>query len=147
MCVCKARERLGSTSAGDFAADCPQSDATCLVSNMDKRGTLAETRPELEPQPSSVPTTTLRYHQPPLDMLARLSNIFAVTKPIVRDTPEQVQSRTRVAAALEHALAVGWSMPDDVERLQEEQEHWVKEWEVALVRATSITRNTDTNHA
>ena len=27
----------------DFAADCPQSDATCLVSNMDKRGTLAET--------------------------------------------------------------------------------------------------------
>ena len=43
MCVCKARERLVSTSAGDFAADCPQSDTTCLVSNMDKRGTLAET--------------------------------------------------------------------------------------------------------
>ena len=42
MCVCKDRERLGSTSVGDFAADCPQSDATCLVSNMDKRGTLAE---------------------------------------------------------------------------------------------------------
>ena len=146
MCVCKARERLGSTSTGDFAADCPQSDATCLVSNMDKRGTLAETRLELEPQPSSVATTTLRYHQPPLDMLAQLSNIFAVTKPIVRDTAEQVQSRTRVAAALERAHAVGRSMPDNVERLQEEQDYWVKEWEVALVRGTSIACYTHTNH-
>ena len=80
-------------------------------------------------------------------MSVRLSNIFTITKPIVRDTPEQVQSRARVAAALECALAVGRSMPDDVERLQEEQEHWVKEWEVALVRDTSITRDTDTNHA
>ena len=42
MCVCKARERLGSTSVGDFAADCSQSDVTCLVSNIDKRETLAE---------------------------------------------------------------------------------------------------------
>ena len=62
-------------------------------------------------------------------MSARLSNIFAVTKPIVRNTAEQVQSR---------AHAVGWSMPDDVERLWEEQEYWVKEWEVALVRGMSI---------
>ena len=147
MCVCKARERLGSTSAGDFAADCPQSDATCLVSNMDKRGTLAETRLELEPQPSSMPTTTLRYHQPPLDMSARLSNIFAVTKPIVRDTAEQVQSCVRVAAALERAHAVRRSMLDDVERLQEEQDYWVKEWEVALVRGTSIACYAHTNHA
>ena len=65
MCVCKARERLGSTSTGDFAADCPQSDATCLVSNMDKRGTLAEMRLELKPQPSSIATTSHCYHQSP----------------------------------------------------------------------------------
>ena len=147
MCICKARERLGSTSAGDFAADCPQSDVTCLVSNMDKRGTLAETRLELEPQPSSVATTTLRYHQPPLDMSARLSNIFAVTKPIVRDTAKQVQSRARVATTLKRVHGVGQSMPDDVERLQEEQDYWVKEWEVALVRGTSIVCYAHTNHA
>ena len=80
-------------------------------------------------------------------MSARLSNIFAVTKPIVRDTAEQVQSRTRVTAALERAHAVGQSMPDDVERLQEEQDYWVKEWEVALVRGTSIACYAHTNHA
>ena len=79
-------------------------------------------------------------------MSARLSNIFAVTKPIMRDTPEQVQSRVRVAAALERALAIGRSMLDNVKWLQEEQEHWVKEWEVALVHATSIMRDMDTNH-
>ena len=65
MCVCKARERLGSTFMGDFAADCPQSDVTCLVSNTDKRGTLAEMQLELKPQPSSVTTTSLHYHQSP----------------------------------------------------------------------------------
>ena len=80
-------------------------------------------------------------------MSAHLSNIFAITKPIVHDMPEQVQSRARIAAALECALAIRQSMLDDVEWLQEEQEHWVKEWEVALVRATSIMHNTDTNHA
>ena len=81
-----------------------------------------------------------------LNMSACLSNIFTITKPIVRDTPKQVQSRARVAATLECTLAVGWLMPDDVKQLQEEQEHWVKEWEVALVRATSIMHDMDTNH-
>ena len=80
-------------------------------------------------------------------MSARLSNIFTVTKPIVRNTAEQVQSRVQVAAALEHAHAVRWSMLDDVEWLQEEQDYWVKEWEVALVRGTSIACYVHTNHA
>ena len=80
-------------------------------------------------------------------MSARLSNIFAVTKPIVHNTAEQVQSRAWVAAALECAHAVGWSMPDNVERLQEEQDYWVKEWEVSLVHGTSIACYVHTNHA
>ena len=80
-------------------------------------------------------------------MSARLSNIFAVTKPIVRDTAEQVQSRVRVGAAVECTHAVGRSMPDDVKWLQEEQDYWVKEWEVALVHGTSIAHYAHTNHA
>ena len=100
---------------------------------------------ELKPQPSSVATTTLCYHQPALNMSARLSNIFAVTKLIVHNTAEQVQSHTGIATALEHTHAIGWSMPDDVERLQEEQEYWVKEWEVTLVRGMSITLDAHTN--
>ena len=80
-------------------------------------------------------------------MSARLSDIFAVTKPIVCNTAEQVQSRARVATALERAHAVGRSMLDNVERLQEEQEYWVKEWEVALVRGTSIMQDAHANHA
>ena len=82
-----------------------------------------------------------------LNMSAHLSNIFAVTKPIVHDTPEQVQSCMHVTATLEHTLAIGQLMLDNVEQLQEEQEHWVKEWEVALVCGTSFMHNTDTNHA
>ena len=80
-------------------------------------------------------------------MSARLSNIFAVTKPIMCDTAEQIQSRVCVATALEHVHAIRWSMLDDVEWLQEEQEYWVKEWEVTLVRGTSIVRDTHANHA
>ena len=80
-------------------------------------------------------------------MSAQLSNIFAITKPIVRDTAEQVQSCARVAATLERAHAVGRSMPDDIERLQEEQDYWVKEWEVALVHGMSIACYVHTNHA
>ena len=79
-------------------------------------------------------------------MSARLSNIFAVTKPIVWDMAEQVQSHMRIAAVLKHAHAIRWSMPDDVEQLQEEQDYWVKEWEVALVCGTSIACYTHTNH-
>ena len=65
MCVYKAKKTWISISMGDFAADCPQSDATCLVSNMDKRVTLAEMRLELETQPSSIATTSHHHHQPP----------------------------------------------------------------------------------
>ena len=62
------------------------------------------------------------------------------------DTAKQVQSRVRVAATLERAHAIGRSMPDDIERLREEQEYWVKEWEVALVHGTSIVRDVHANH-
>ena len=79
-------------------------------------------------------------------MSAQLSNIFAITKPIVCNMAKQVQSCMRVAAALECVHAVRWSMPDDVKRLQEEQDYWVKEWEVALVRGTSIAHYAHTNH-
>ena len=95
--------------------------------------------------PSPPPLVVITNHH--LDMSAQLSNIFAVTKPIVRDMAEQVQSHAHVAAALERAHAVGRSMPDNVKQLQEEQDYWVKEWEVALVRGTSIARYTHTNHA
>ena len=71
-------------------------------------------------------------------MLARLSNILAVTKPIVCNTAKQVQSRVWVTTALEHTHAIRW--------LQEEQDYWVKEWEVALVCGTSIVRYVHTNH-
>ena len=37
ICGYKARETWVSTSMGDFAADCPQLDATCLVSMWIKR--------------------------------------------------------------------------------------------------------------
>ena len=80
-------------------------------------------------------------------MSACLSNIFAVTKPIVRDTAEQVQSRAWVAATLKCTHAIGRSMLDDIEQLQEKQDYWVKEWEVALVRGMSITCYAHTNHA
>ena len=37
-------------------------------------------------------------------------------------------------------------MLDDIKRLWEEQEYWVKEWEVALVCGTSIMHYVCTNH-
>ena len=37
ICGYKARGAWVSTSMGDFAADCPQSDMTCLVSMWIKR--------------------------------------------------------------------------------------------------------------
>ena len=64
----------------------------------------------------------------------------------MHDMAEQVQSCAWVAAMLKHAHAVGWSMPDDVEWSQEEQDYWVKEWEVALVCGMSIMHHMHTNH-
>ena len=58
------------------------------------------------------------------------------------DMAKQVQS-----CALECAHAIGRSMLDNIEWLQEEQDYWVKEWEVALVCGTSIVCYAHTNHA
>ena len=79
-------------------------------------------------------------------MSARLSNIFTVTKSVIRDTPAQVESRTRVAKALERIETAAQVAPYDKEELEEEQDNWMKEWDIVLVSRVTVTSKADTDH-
>ena len=79
-------------------------------------------------------------------MSTRLTNIFLVTKPIVRDMPAQVESCARIAKALERIETVARVAPHDKEELEEEQDDWMKEWDVVLVSRVMVTSKADTDH-
>ena len=79
-------------------------------------------------------------------MSACLSNIFLVTKPVVHDMPMQVESHAHVAKALEHVETAAWVAPYDKEELEEEQDHWMKEWDIVLVSWVVVTLKVDTDH-
>ena len=79
-------------------------------------------------------------------MSARLSNIFAVTKPVVRNMPTQVESCAHVVKALECVETVARVAPYDKEELEEEQDNWMKEWDVVLVSRVAATSKADADH-
>ena len=79
-------------------------------------------------------------------MSTRLTNIFSVTKPIVHDTPAQVKSRTRIAKALECIETTARVALHDKEELEEEQDDWMKEWDIVLVSWVTVTLKADTDH-
>ena len=79
-------------------------------------------------------------------MSTRLSNIFMVTKPVVRDTPVQVEGRARVAKALERVETAAWVTLYDKEESEEEQDDWMKEWDVVLVSRVTVTSKADADH-
>ena len=75
-----------------------------------------------------------------------LSNIFVVTKPIAHDMPTQVEGCTRVAKALEHVETAAQVALYDKEELEEEQDDWMKEWDVVLVSRVAVTLKVDADH-
>ena len=79
-------------------------------------------------------------------MSARLSNIFVVTKPVVRNTPAQVEGRARVAKALECVETAARVTPYDKEELEEEQDDWMKEWDIVLVSRVTVTSKANADH-
>ena len=79
-------------------------------------------------------------------MSARLTNIFAVTKPIVHDTPVQVKSCACITKAMECVETVAQVALYDKEELEEEQDDWMKEWDVILVSWITVTSKVDTDH-
>ena len=79
-------------------------------------------------------------------MSARLSNIFAVTKPVVHDTPAQVKSCAHVAKALECVETAARVAPCNKEELEEEQDDWMKEWDIVLVSQVMVTSKADADH-
>ena len=79
-------------------------------------------------------------------MSAHLTNIFSVTKPVVRDMPTQVESRAHIAKALEHVETAARVAPYDKEELEEEKDRWMKEWDVVLVSWVTVTSKVDADH-
>ena len=79
-------------------------------------------------------------------MSAHLSNIFLVTKPMICNMSMQVKSCTRVAKALECVETMAWVAPYDKEELEEEQDHWMKEWDIILVSWVMVTLKADVDH-
>ena len=79
-------------------------------------------------------------------MSACLSNIFLVTKPIIRDMPAQVKSHAHVAKALECVETTAQVALYNKEELEEEQDHWMKEWDIVLVSQVTVTLKADTDH-
>ena len=64
----------------------------------------------------------------------------------MRNMPVQVKSRARVMKALEHVETTAWITPYNKEELEEEQDHWMKEWDVILVSQVMVTSKADTDH-
>ena len=79
-------------------------------------------------------------------MSAHLSSIFLVTKPIICDMPAQVESRAPIAKALECMETTAQVTPYNKEELEEEQDHWMKEWDVVLVSWVMVTLKADADH-
>ena len=79
-------------------------------------------------------------------MSARLSNIFVVTKPVVRDMPMQVESHAHITKALERVETAARVALYDKEELEEEQDDWMKEWDVVLVSQVVVTLKADADH-